>query len=341
MNVNHARRARIVSWLACTSCLCGGIVMGAAPPAAAHSDAVVAQDGSGDYRSIEEAVYAAPYRPPGQVWVIRVKPGTYKERVYVQRERGYIRLVGDDASTTILTHEIHANLTGPDGRRLGTFRTATLQVDGDGFEMENLTVANAAGPVGQALALRVDGDRVRFRRCRFLGWQDTILLNRGRQYFEDCYIEGHVDFIFGGATAWFENCRIHCLRDGYITAASTPADQPYGFVFHRCRITGESGVKTYLGRPWRPHAMTVFLRTFMSEVVRPEGWHNWGDPAREKTVRYAEYGSHGPGADPAARVPWARQLTESEAASFTPERVLQGADGWDPRQNRAPVPAGL
>jgi pectinesterase len=320
-----------VSLMLVLACLCArsGRLTGA-EAAGRRFDAVVAADGSGDFTSIEAAVYAAPYRPPGQVWIIRVKPGTYRERVYVQRERGYIRLVGDDPATTILTHEIHANMTGPDGRRLGTFRTATLQVDGDGFEMENFTVANTAGPVGQALALRVDGDRVRFRHCRFLGWQDTILLNRGRHYFEDCYVEGHVDFIFGGATAWFENCHIHCLRDGYITAASTPPDQPYGFVFRRCRITGEPGVKTYLGRPWRPYAMTVFLESYMSEVVRPEGWHNWDDPGREKTVRYAEFGNHGPGAEKAARVSWARQLTAEEAAALTPAAVLRGADGWDP-----------
>ncbi|NGO39284.1 pectin esterase [Limisphaera ngatamarikiensis] len=320
-----------VSLMLVLACLCArsGRLTGA-EAAGRRFDAVVAADGSGDFTSIEAAVYAAPYRPPGQVWIIRVKPGTYRERVYVQRERGYIRLVGDDPATTILTHEIHANMTGPDGRRLGTFRTATLQVDGDGFEMENFTVANTAGPVGQALALRVDGDRVRFRHCRFLGWQDTILLNRGRHYFEGCYVEGHVDFIFGGATAWFENCHIHCLRDGYITAASTPPDQPYGFVFRRCRITGEPGVKTYLGRPWRPYAMTVFLESYMSEVVRPEGWHNWDDPGREKTVRYAEFGNHGPGAEKAARVSWARQLTAEEAAALTPAAVLRGADGWDP-----------
>ncbi|MCX7865683.1 MAG: pectinesterase family protein [Limisphaera sp.] len=299
-------------------------------------DAVVALDGSGDYRSIEEAIYAAPYRGPDRRWVILVKPGTYRERVYVQRERGYLRLVGEDAATTVLSAGLHANMPDVDGRRLGTFRTATLHVDGDGFEVENLTIANTAGPVGQALALRVDGDRVRFRRCRFLGWQDTILLNRGRHYFEDCYIEGHVDFIFGGATAYFENCHIHCLRDGYITAASTPPWQTHGLIFRRCRVTGEPGVKTYLGRPWRPHAMTVFLHCDLSAVVRPEGWHNWGDPSREATARYAEYGNRGPGADRSGRVPWARELGEDEATLLTPERVLAGPDGWRP----AVLPAG-
>jgi pectinesterase len=221
-------------------------------------------------------------------------------------------------------------MVGNDGQKIGTFRTPTVQIDGTGFEIRNMTLANTAGAVGQALALRVDADKVVFRGCRFLGWQDTILVNRGRQYFESCYIEGHVDFIFGGATAFFQDCRIHCLQKGYITAASTPPDQPHGLVFRDCSITGEPGTLSYLGRPWRPYAMTVFLDTEMSEVVRPEGWNNWRDPAREKTVRYAEYRSRGPGARPGERVTWSRQLTDAEAAELTPENVLRGTDGWDP-----------
>jgi pectinesterase len=329
-HVARARFTRLASLLALAASVPAAGQLSEKQTRELRADAVVALDGSGQFRSIEEAIYAAPYREPGHEWVIRVKPGIYRERVYVQRERGYIRLVGDDPATTVLVFGLHANRVDADGQRLGTFRTATLHVDGDGFQAENLTIANDAGPVGQALALRVDGDRVRFRRCRFLGWQDTVLVNRGRHYFEDCYIEGHVDFIFGGATAYFERCHLHCLRDGYITAASTPPAQPYGLIFRHCRITGEPGVRTYLGRPWRPHAMTVFLNTFMSEVVRPEGWHNWGDPAREKTVRYAEHGNHGPGANRALRVPWARWLSAEEAASLTPTHVLSGSDGWAP-----------
>jgi pectinesterase len=297
----------------------------------AAPDAIVAADGSGQYTTIQAAVSAAADRRPGEPrWTILVKPGIYRERVYVQRERGYITLVGEDAAKTILTYDLNANLKGPDDLPIGTFRTPTLQVDGDGFEVENLTIANSAGPVGQALALRVDGDRVAFRRCRFLGWQDTILVNRGRQYFEDCYIEGHVDFIFGGATAWFQGCRIHCLRDGYITAASTPQGQPHGFVFSNCEITGAEGVRTYLGRPWRDYARTVFLRTAMSGVVRPEGWHNWNKPAAEKTSFYAEFGSIGPGGEAMARTAWSHQLTSAEAAALTREGVLAGPDDWKP-----------
>jgi pectinesterase len=296
--------------------------------------AIVAADGSGDYTSLQEAISAAPMKTDTTAarWEIRVKPGVYRERIYVQRERGHIRVVGDDAATTVVEFNLHANLPGPDGKPIGTFRTPTVQIDGDGMIWENITFSNSAGPVGQALALRADGDRLEFRRCRFLGWQDTILLNRGRHYFEDCYVEGHVDFIFGAATAWFERCHLHVLRDGYLTAASTPQGQAHGFVFSRGRITGVEGAKTYLGRPWRDFARTVFLHTDMSAVVRPEGWHNWNKPPAERTTFYAEFGSTGPGAAPSSRVPWAHALSPADAAALTPAAVLGGADGWNPAQ---------
>ena len=294
-------------------------------------DAIVAADGTGQYTSIQQAINGVPpSRQAGPRWVILVKPGVYHERVYVQRERGNILLEGEDASRTIVTYSLNAHTAGPDGKPIGTFRTPTLQVDGDGFEARNLTIANGAGPVGQALALRVDADRVVFRGCRFLGWQDTILANRGRQYFEHCTIEGHVDFIFGGATAYFDHCDIHCLRDGYITAASTPKGQAHGFVFADCDITGAPGVKTYLGRPWRDYASVVFLRTHMSDVVRPEGWFDWKKPEAHHTTRYAEFENSGPGADLTHRVKWERRLESGAAAGLTPEAVLAGTDGWDP-----------
>ncbi len=309
--------------------------------AAPQPDAVVAADGSGQYTSLQEAISAAPMKtdPAAPRWVILVKAGTYRERIYVQRERGNIHVLGEDRAKTIIVYNQHANIVGPDGKPIGTFRTPTVQVDGDGMIWENLTVANDAGrpgprpdgpPVSQALALRADGDRLEFRGIRFLGWQDTILVNRGRHYFADCYIEGHVDFIFGAATAYFDRCHIHVLADGYITAASTPKDQPHGYVFADCRITGADGVKAYLGRPWREFARTVFLRTEMSAAVRPEGWHNWNKPGAEQTTFYAEFGSIGPGASDATRVKWARPLTAAEAAALTPARVLAGSDGWNP-----------
>lgn len=294
------------------------------------ADATVAPKGEGQFKSIHDAIMAAPPGLPSaeRPWVIHVKPGVYQELIYVQQERRFIKLEGEDAKTTIIMMNLHANLPGPDGKPIGTFRTPTVQIDGDGFSAENITFENSAGPVGQALALRVDADRVSFRNCRFLGWQDTILTNRGRQYFENCYIAGHVDFIFGAATVWFEKCEIHCLRDGYITAASTPAEHPFGYVFSHCKITGEPNVKTYLGRPWRGFASTIFLNTEMSDAVRPEGWHNWTGPEREKTARYAEYQSSGAGANNAARVKWAKQLSGAEASAITLEKVL---GDWSPK----------
>jgi pectinesterase len=267
--------------------------------------------------------------------IIRIKPGVYKELIYVQREKRFFRLVGEDAAKTVLTYDLHANLIGRDGKPIGTFRTPSAMIDADDFTAENLTFENSAGPVGQALAVRVDGDRVVFRNCRFLGWQDTMLLNRGRHYFENCYIEGHVDFIFGAATAFFERCHIHCLKDGYITAASTPDNQAFGFVFSHCKLTGAApDVKSYLGRPWRAFSSVIFLDTEMSEVVRPEGWHNWNFPEREKSVRYAEFNSKGPGANPSARVAWSRRLTKAEAGSITLAKVLGGTDNWNPKTNK-------
>ena len=308
---------------------------GACEAKAAPVELVVAADGSAKYRTVQEAVMAVPAGTAESPVIIRIRPGTYKELIYVQREKRFFRFVGEDAARTILTYDLNANLKGLDGKPIGTFRTPTVQIDADDFTAENVTFENSAGPVGQALALRVDGDRVTFRNCRFLGWQDTILLNRGRQYFENCYVTGHVDFIFGAATAFFERCHIHALKDGYLTAASTPDNQPFGFVFSHCKLTGETpAVKTYLGRPWRAYSAVTFLETEMSDVVRPEGWHNWNFPEREKTVRYAEFGSKGQGANTSARVAWARRLTKNEAKNITAAKVLAGADGWNPLTGR-------
>jgi pectinesterase len=309
------------------------------PREAGAADAVVAADGSGQYKSVLDAIAAAPPTASAQKpWEIFVKAGTYAEVIYVQREKRFVRLVGENAATTKITASLAAKTLGADGKPLGTFRTATFHLDADDFTVENLTIENAAGAVGQALAIRVDGDRVVFRGCRFLGWQDTVLVNRGRQYFVDCHIVGATDFIFGGATAFFENCEIHCAGNGYVTAASTPLEQPYGFVFKRCRINGVSPeVKTYLGRPWRDHAAVTFVDTEMADVVRPVGWHNWSRPEREKTARYAEYGNTGPGAKREERVSWMRTLTAAEAEKLTPQEVLRGADGWNPKE---PATAG-
>ncbi len=295
------------------------------------ANAIVAADGSGNYKTVQEAIDAVPQNTSASNrWTIFVKAGTYRERVYVQREKRFVRLVGEDAARTVITFDLNATMPGPDGKPIGTFRTPTMTIDADDFTAENLTLENSAGPVGQALALRVDGDRVVFRNSRFIGWQDTIFLNRGRQYFEDSYITGHVDFIFGGATAYFERCHLHCRRNGYITAASTPPEQRYGFVFADGRITGDENVRTYLGRPWRDFAQVTFLNTDMSDVVRPEGWHNWDRPEREHTARYQESGSRGAGAASRGRASWAKTLTSADANALSVASVLRGADGWNP-----------
>jgi pectinesterase len=295
----------------------------------AHAAVIVAADGSGQFKTVQEAINAAPSDSHTR-FGIHIKPGIYKEHIVVPHGKPYLNLVGEDAKTTILTNDWYAAMNGPDGKPLGTFRTSSTSVEADDFRAENITFENSAGPKGQAVALAVLGDRAAFRNCRFLGWQDTLLAQTGRQYFENSYIEGVVDFIFGGSVAFFDRCQIHVKGNGYITAASTPKDQPYGYVFSRCRITGEAAVKTDLGRPWRDYAAVTFLDTEMSDVVRPAGWNNWQKPEREKTSRYAEYGSGGPGANAPARVGWARQLSGGEARAITMETVLRGIDGWNP-----------
>jgi pectinesterase len=298
-----------------------------------HPDAVVAADGSGQYKTVQEAIAAAPQTTSAaHRWIIFIKAGTYRELVYVQREKRFVALVGEDPARTILTWHLKATDPASDGTPIGTFRTASTIIDADDFSAENLTFQNDSGPVGQALAVRVDGDRVVFRNCRFIGWQDTVLLNRGRQYIEDSLIAGHVDFIFGGATAFFERCRLHAWSNGYLTAASTPQDAPYGFVFAHGRITGAGDAHTYLGRPWRDYAHVTFLDTEMTDVVRPEGWHNWDKPEREHTARFEEFHTTGIGAAAAHRVAWAKTLTSTDVAAITPARVLAGSDQWNPQQ---------
>jgi len=321
-------------------------LLAAAPTLFAQTNLYVAAAGGAPFQTVQAAIMAVPAGSRENPVVIHIAPGVYRELIYLQREKRFFKLVGDSPTNTVLSFNLHAGMTNAEGRPIGTFKTPSTTIDADDFTAENLTFENAAGPVGQALALRVDGDRAVFRNCRFLGWQDTILLNRGRQYFDNCDIVGHVDFIFGAATAWFENCRIHCLRDGYITAASTPVDVPFGFVFSHCKITGESGVKTFLGRPWRIYASTLFLNTEMSGVVRPEGWNDWKKPEAHPTARYAEFQCTGEGARPDGRPDWTRQLSKADAQKVTVGTVLGGADAWNPEArhsysaNRLNLPYG-
>jgi pectinesterase len=295
------------------------------------ADAVVAADSSGQFKTVQDAVNAAP-DGSSKPFRIYIKPGVYRELVVVPQQKRFLHLIGEDPATTVLTYYLNANMPGDDGKPIGTFKTATVSILGDDFQSDNIAFENSAGVGSQALAVRIDGDRGIFHNCRFLGWQDTMLLNAGRHYFEACYIAGHVDFIFGAGTAFFEKCQIHCRAKGYITAASTPEDQAFGFVFSNCTITGEAeSRRSFMGRPWRPYASVTFLNTNIANTIEPAGWDNWRDPAREKTARYAEYNSTGLGSDTRSRVKWAKQLSNMEAKTFSFENVLRGKDNWNPQ----------
>jgi pectinesterase len=288
----------------------------------------VAADGSGEYRTIQEAVLAV--RDFMQVpAVIFIKNGTYKEKLLIPSQKTNITLLGESREGVVITYGDYSG----DAEKHSTYTSATVRVQGNDFTAENLTFENSAGRVGQAVALHVEGDRATFRNCRLLGNQDTLFLaiENSRQYYQNCYIEGTTDFIFGSSTAVFEGCTIHSKTNSYITAASTWPRQPFGLVFLNCKLTAApEATKVYLGRPWRPNARTVFLNTEMGAQIRPEGWENWGKVSNEATAYYAEYGSTGPGANPAGRVKWARQLTAKEAKQYTLKTIFAGLIGWEP-----------
>ena len=291
---------------------------------------VVARDGTGEFRTVSEALEVCrafmDYHK-----VIYIKKGTYKEKVIIPQWLQNIELCGEDRDATIITYDDHANVVFPlTGKGMTTFRTYTLKVEANDITLRNLTIENNAARLGQAVALHTEGDRLLFVNCRFLGNQDTVYtgMPRTRMLFHDCYIEGTTDFIFGPATAWFEHCTIHGKVNSYITAASTPKDVDYGYVFSNCTVTAADSVTSlYLGRPWRDYGYTLFMNCELPGVICPEGWHHW-EPHREQTARYFEYNNRGEGANPANRVGWSRQLTKKEAQQITLERVFQISSSW-------------
>ena len=293
---------------------------------------VVARDGTGEFRTIQEAIEVCrafmDYHK-----VIYIKKGTYKEKIVIPQWLQNIELVGEDRDQTVITFDDHANIKTPQYQQgIGTFRTYTLKIEANDITLKNLTVENNAARLGQAVALHTEGDRLLFVNCRFLGHQDTIYtgMPRTRMLFKDCYICGTTDFIFGPSTAWFEGCAIHCLSNSYITAASTPKDADYGYVFNNCKITvAENVEKEYLGRPWRDYGYTLFMNCELPAQIRPEGWYRW-EPQREKTARYLEYNNHGAGADRSHRVAWSRELTKKEAQKITMKEVFRGYGDWEP-----------
>lgn len=274
----------------------------------------VAADGTAPYRTVQAAVDAVPENNTEPILIL-LRPGIYKERLVVAKNKPKITLRGEDATKTVLTFDRSARTLNPEGKPYGTSESASTLIQADDFTAENITFANSAGrgkEVGQAVAIRISGDRELFRKCRFTGWQDTLYATgTGRQVFQDCYIEGDVDFIFGHAAARFERCQIHSKGQGYITAqARDTADVPGGYLFQDCTLTAAGDVKpgtVYLGRPWRDYARVAFVRCTLGAHIRPEGWHNWDKPEREKTAHFAEVDCTGPGAAPEKRVPWAKK----------------------------------
>ena len=319
-------------------------------PSGAAPGATVAADGSGTHFSVQSAIDAAPVNAT-RPFVILLKPGIYREHLFIPVEKPFITLRGEPgaAAATVISLGTNLDTVGSDGRKLPTPESSTVLVRAADFSAENITFENTTTREQriQALALYITGDRAIFRGCRFLGWQDTLrpdsprpagsepdaprVGGNARQYFSRCYITGHVDFIYAAGTAVFDHCHIHVLGDGWITAASTPQNVPFGFVFLDCEITAAPEVKlTYLGRPWRNHAATAFLRCALPAALAPAGWHNWDKRDAEKTARYAEYRNTGPGARPESRAKWVRQLTDEEARAYTIENILGGSDGWIP-----------
>ena len=305
---------------------------------------VVSADGKGDFKTVQEAIAAVPENNADRT-IVQIKPGQYTGPVVIPKTKPHITLLGENAETTVISWAHNVYDPAPEG---SNSMNPGLLVNGDDFQAVGVTIENTAGDHGQALAVMVNSDRCLFLSCRLLGWQDTLMINGGRDYFRDCYIAGRVDFIYGSATAWFQDCEIHSRNGGHVTAASTPEDHEFGFVFDHCKLTGDKTAwdpattnpsttvkpkvtpKADLGRPWRAYASVTYLQCDMGDHITPEGWNNWRKESNEKTARYSEYKSTGPGGASDKRVAWSHQLTDEQAAAITVTRVLGGNDQWDP-----------
>lgn len=302
----------------------------------------VAHDGSGDFKTIQEAVNAV--RDLSQLQTkIFIKNGIYNEKLVVPSWKTHISLIGESRDSTIITGNNYSGESYVAGKdvfgkdKYSTYTSYTVLVQGDDFIAENITIQNTAGKVGQAVALHVEGDRAIIKNCKLLGNQDTLYTatSSSRQYYLECYIEGTTDFIFGEATVVFQNCTIKSLADSYITAAATSAQQKFGYVFFNCKLIADSSVKkVFLGRPWRPYAKTVFINCSLESHITPEGWNPWKGDAmfadKEKTTYYAEYGNNGTGSSTNTRALWSKQLTAKEASVYTVKNIFAGSTFWTP-----------
>lgn len=292
----------------------------------------VAQDGSGDFTTVTAALkkLRGDLEDPVRIFV---KNGRYEEKILINNTLNNVIIEGENPDSTIITYSDYAQL-----RNMGTSGSYTVRVDGNNITFRNITFENGAGRVGQAVAMHTTGDCISFFNCRFLGNQDTLYATgrNSRAYFEDCYVEGTVDFIFGAATALFKNCHIHAKGDGYLTAASTPRENAAGYVFHKCKVTAADEVKqTFLGRPWRPYASTFFIECELPDKIPAAGWHNWGNAENEKTARYGESGCYGPGAGKDSRVKWAKSLTKKEIRKLTDPGILfTRTSSWIPSEQK-------
>lgn len=292
----------------------------------------VSQDGKGDYSSVQQAFDAIP---PGNIdpVMVFVKKGIYREVVVLDARKNNVSLIGENKDNTIISFNNHAGTKMPNGDTLNTWTCATFFVYGNDFHAENISFENNAGFfAGQAVAIRVEGNRASFKNCRMLGFQDVLFLSGSgvKQYFRNCYIEGTTDFIFGAATAVFVDCQLHSKKNSHVTAASTNSIIPFGFVFMHCRLTTDSLIdKVSLGRPWSPTASVTYLNCWMDKHIIPAGWDNWRNPANEATVRYAEFNSSGPGFRSTDRVKWARQLSEEEAKYYNLKNIF---GDWNPEK---------
>jgi pectinesterase len=298
-----------------------------------------------DYKTIQQALDHAPQAAAPYRTVIEIAPGTYHERINVTRNRPRITLLGLGKSPedVIVTYSMNAKQAG------GTFFTATAEIDADDFAADNITFENSAGPTGQAVAAAVRSDRAIFKHCRFLGDQDTLFADYGRQYYVDSFIAGGTDFIFGNATAVFSNDHISEIRNAQITAQSrTSPDQTTGYVIDHSRITHDpvapspgktAGTGFGLGRPWRAYARVIVMNTELPADLNPAGWSAWNShDDTTPTAYYAEFHNTGPGAKTSQRVSWSHQLTEKEAGAFTPTIFLRGSDKWNPVVEAAKLP---
>ncbi|MEQ1796593.1 MAG: pectinesterase family protein [Lacibacter sp.] len=282
----------------------------------------VAKDGTGDFKYIQDAIDAMRVYPLQPI-TLYIKNGVYTEKIELPANNTDVTFIGESVEKTIITFNDYS------GRgKLNTFTSYTAKISGNRFVAENITFANSAGPVGQALALYVDADKAVFKNCKFIGNQDTIFAagENARQLFLNCYIEGTTDFIFGPSTAVFQNCTIRAKSNSFITAASTTAGKKFGYVFLDCKIIADSSVTNlYLGRPWRAYAKTVFIRCELPKQITAEGWNNWGNPSNEQTVFYAEYKSSGEGGSSQQRVAWSKQLNDKEAKEYTLENIFSNS----------------